>query len=325
MPAGEGRDQEISRLIGASGLKLSYSASRPWSSAYVAMFIDRGRMLHELHGVFRPLVASQTDAAQKLASLAHQIQSRSAPAGKWLQDALAVRDMLPQEIWLEHLRRMTEAGSPYAGHFGVTGEAYLRTLIYLSALLSAEDVGPMLTDYALKQCYVTRKGVGIRSEKLGNACLWSLAELPDGAGVPYLAQILARVKYPKIKARIDAKLNEAAQKVGIGRAELDEISVPTHGLDRDGSRRVAFAQGEAVFRVARNSATLEWFNDAGKPLKSPSKAMKDEKELFKEVQSDLRRSSTPIWRSSRSGSSSSICSLAAGPPTSGGHAISIIR
>src|SRR5262249_57734620 len=103
-----------------------------------------------------------------------------------------------------------------------------------------------------------------------------------------LARILARVKYPKIKARIDAKLNGVAKRAGIGRAELDEISVPTHGLDRDGSRRVAFAQGEAVFRVARNSATLDWFNDAGKRLKSPSQAMKDEKELFKEVQSDLK-------------------------------------
>ncbi len=112
--------------------------------------------------------------------------------------------------------------------------------------------------------------------------------MPDGAGVPYLARILARVKYPKVKAKIDAKLNEAAQKAGIGRAELDEISVPTHGLDRDGTRRVAFEQGAAVFRVARNCAALEWFNEAGKPLKSPSKAIKDEKELFKEVQSDLK-------------------------------------
>ena len=285
---GNGRDQEISRLIGASGLQLSYLLSRDWSSTYVAMFVDRGRMLHELRGAFRPLVLSQPDAVQKLASLAHQIEKRSAPSAKWMQDARAVRDMLPQEMWLDHLRRITEVGSPYAGHFGVTGEAYLRTVIYVSALLGAEDVGPMLTDYALKQCYVTRKGFGIRSEKLGNACLWSLAELPDGAGVPYLARILARVKYPKIKAKIDAKLNEAAQKAGIGRAELDEISVPTHGLDRNGTRRVAFEQGEAVFRVARNSATLEWFNEAGKQLKSPSKAMKDEKELFKEVQSDLK-------------------------------------
>ena len=196
--------------------------------------------------------------------------------------------MLTEEMCLDHLRRITGVATPIAGLYGAPGEAYLRTMIYLASLLRPEDVGPVLTDYALRQCYVTLKGVGMRSEKLGNACLWSLAELPDGAGVPYLARILARVKYPKIKAKIDAKLNEAAQKAGMGRAELDEVSVPTHGLDRDGTRSVAFEQGAAVFRVARNGATLEWFNEAGKPLKSPSKAIKDEKELFKEVQSDLK-------------------------------------
>src|SRR5262249_62149166 len=98
-----------------------------------------------------------------------------------------------------------------------------------------------------------------------------------------LARILARVKYPKIKARIDAKLNGVAKRAGIGRAELDEISVPTHGLDRDGTHRVAFAQGEAVFRVAGNSATLDWFNDAGKQLKSASQAGEEENVLFKGV------------------------------------------
>ena len=288
LPEGDGRDRDISRLIDASGLKLSYSSSRDWSSTFVSSFVGRGRMLHELRGAFGPLVLNQPDAVLKLASLTHQIENRSAPAAKWVQDARAAWDMLPPEMWLEHLRRIIEVARPYAGHFGVTGEAYLRTMIYLSAMLRAEDVGPMLTDYALKQCYVTRRGVGIRSEKLGNACVWSLAELPDGAGVPYLARILARVKYPKIKAKIDAKLNEAAQKAGIGRAELDEISVPTHGLDRDGTRRVAFAEGEAAFRVTRNGATLDWFNDVGKTMKSPTKAMKDDKELLKEVHADLK-------------------------------------
>jgi hypothetical protein len=64
--------------------------------------------------------------------------------------------------------------------------------------------------------------------------------------------------------------------------------VPTHGLDREGIRRVAFEKGEAVFRVACNSATLDWFNETGKRLKSPPKAMKDERELFNEVQAELK-------------------------------------
>jgi uncharacterized protein DUF4132 len=292
VPKGDGRRHEIRRLLGAAGIKFEEDEDDELFAdneldCYV-MSADHYRLLYELRGAFRPLVMSQPGAVAKLESLAHQIEKRSAPSAKWLTDARAIRDMLPEATWLDHVRRICGVGSSSAEYLGMPGEAYLRTMVYLSAMLPAEDVGPVLTDYALKQCYVTRKGTRIASEKLGNACLWSLAELPDGAGVPYLARILARVKYPKIKAKIDATLNEAAQKAGVGRADLDEISVPTHGLDRDGTRRVAFAQGEAVIRVARNSATLDWFNDAGKQLKSPSKAIKDEKELFKEVQSDLK-------------------------------------
>jgi hypothetical protein len=39
----------------------------------------------------------------------------------------------------------------------------------------------------------------MRNERLGNACLWALIHLPDGGGVPYLARLLSRVKYPKVK------------------------------------------------------------------------------------------------------------------------------
>jgi hypothetical protein len=293
VPGGDGRRQEIRRLVRAAGVKFEEDEEEDDEFAdnelyCTVMSADRYRLLHELRGAFRPLVMSQPDAVQKLESLAHQIEKRPAPSAKWLSDARAVRDILPDEMWLDHLRRICGVGSSTAEHRGMPGEPYLRTMIYVAGLLPAEDVGPVLTDYAVKQCYVTRKGTRIASEKLGNACVWSLAELPDGAGVPYLARVLARVKYPKIKAKIDAALNEAAQTAGIGRAELDEISVPTHGLDRDGSRRVAFAQGAAVFRVAGSGATLDWFNEAGKQLKSPSKAMKDQKELFKEIQSDLK-------------------------------------
>jgi len=282
LPAGD-RREEITRLISTAGLKLE--GHELW---YGMAFVARGHMFHELRGAFRPLMLGPPEIVQKLTSLTHQIEKRSAPSAKWLADARTVRDVLTEEMCLDHLRRITGVATPIAGLYGAPGEAYLRTMIYLASLLRPEDIGPVLTDYALRQCYVTLKGVGMRSEKLGNACVWALAELPDGAGVPFLARILARVKYPKVKAKIDAKLNEAAQKAGMGRAELDEVSVPTHGLDRDGTRNVAFEQGAAVFRVARNGAALEWFNEAGKPLKSPSKAIRDEKELFKEVQSDLK-------------------------------------
>ena len=94
-------------------------------------FVDRGRMLHELRGAFRPLVMGEPEAVQKLASLAHQIENRSAPSAKWLRDARAVRDMLPEQAWLDQLQRINAVSSPSSGIFGMPGEAYLRAVIYL--------------------------------------------------------------------------------------------------------------------------------------------------------------------------------------------------
>src|SRR5262249_55592377 len=160
-----GSRQEIRRLLGTAGVKFEEDEDDELFAdneldCYV-MSADHYRLLHELRGAFRPLVLSQPGAVAKLESLAHQIEKRPAPSAKWLGDARAVRDMLPQETWLDHVRRICGVGSSSAEHLGMPGEPYLRTMIYLSAMLPAEDVGPVLTDYAIKQCYVTRKGTRI--------------------------------------------------------------------------------------------------------------------------------------------------------------------
>lgn len=64
--------------------------------------------------------------------------------------------------------------------------------------------------------------------------------------------------------------------------------MPTHDLDRDGVIRVPVGGGEAVIRVlgARDVAT-EWLS-AGKPLKSPSVAMKADKEALKGVRDAVK-------------------------------------
>ena len=101
-------------------------------------------MLHELRAAFQPLVMGEPEAVQKLTILAHQIENRSAPSSKWLRDARAVLDMLPEQAWLDQLQRINAVKSPSSGIFGMPGEEYLRAMIYLSAMLPAEDVAPLL-------------------------------------------------------------------------------------------------------------------------------------------------------------------------------------
>ena len=269
---------------------LARARGLPWSTGkdawrgagivYAAAML--GADLKARFDAFAPFVTAHPEAARGLSRLAVELGDRSAPPARWLVEGRAALASIPAASRMALVRSLV--GTPSPKSFQRGNESHLRALLFLSADLDPAELGPLLTDYALKRCYVTLPGHGIRNEKLGNACLWVLAALPAGTGVPYLARILARTKYPKIKAKVDAKLNEAAAAAGIDRAMLDELTVPTHDLDRDGRCTVAVGDGTATLRVVDGrSAAVDWATAAGKPLRAPSVAMKADADALKAV------------------------------------------
>ncbi len=168
-------------------------------------------------------------------------------------------------------------------------------LVWMSADWPAEDVAKPLTDLALR-CFVSVPGHGIKFERLGNACLWTLSNLEGGGGAIALSRIAARVRYPKVKAKIDAALNKAADDAGLSRAELEEMVVPTHGFDQSNTVEIAVGDGAAVIAFEGPAKpVLSWRTGQGKTLKSPSKSMREAdgdavkaaKALVKEATADL--------------------------------------
>lgn len=291
--AGEPNSKIGPRIFAAmqeAGLPVRIAYNNPpsdfirWANDY----FEAALRAHEQREALRPFIAAHPHLGRELAALSDEIQRKTVPTAKWLAAARAFLAKVPQPVWVDVLRGVTAANAPGWSRHATSAELYLRTLIYFAAFLPADEVGPLLVHYALKKCYVTEPGIGIRSEKLGNACIWTLAALPDGSGVPYLARILARTKYPKIRKKIDAQLNAAATAAGVSRADLDEVTVPTHDLDTEGRRVVASENGTATLIVEGSSARIEWANAEGKPVKSATAAMKAEKALMKELQADLK-------------------------------------
>jgi hypothetical protein len=187
---------------------------------------------------------------------------------------------------------MTE--SPFPDN-GCWFDDRLKGLLWAAVLCAPSTMAPVLTRFAKDVCYQSVPGVGMNNEALGNACLVALVNMPDGAGVPYLARLLARVKYPNVKRRIEAALNEAAAKAGMTRAELDETSIQTHDLDTDGRAELAVGAGAALLAIdGTASVSLTWRTPAGKVSKSlpdalkPHKAeVKAAKARVKEIEADL--------------------------------------
>jgi Domain of unknown function (DUF4132) len=255
----------------------------------------------QLHAA-EPLVRRYPERAEPFHAVFASLENKSAPTQKWLAEAGAAAGLMRPEDLLTFLQRLIEAErcTP-AGP--AHNKVLLRGLIYLSSAWAPAVVGPMLTDLALRYCYQTAPNGGIRDEKLGNACVWALSHMPSGAGVPWLARVLARVKYPKFRARIDDALNEAAAACGMSRGELDELCVPGHGLDAAGKVTLEAGGGTVDLVVAGRKVSVEWRSEAGKPVKAPTTAMKADKAglqavktLAKEVEADLATQTLRLQR-----------------------------
>jgi hypothetical protein len=238
-------------------------------------------------------VPAEFHAAWKALHLrACELEGKSAPSDKWRKAARPSLASLNAEQRIVFLTTVLDILIP--GQRFPIGNLP-RAAIYLSADWPADTIGPILTRHAQKVCFDSVPGEGIRDERLGNACLWTLIHFPDGAGVPYLARLLSRVKYPKVKKRIEAALSEAAAKAGVTRGELDELSVPTHGLDANGAAETTVGEGAALLAISGTaSVAVTWRAPNGKVSQSVPAALKEHKDaiksvkaLAKEIEADL--------------------------------------
>jgi hypothetical protein len=279
------------------------------SRHFPAVVVDRMRKAAQVPAEFH--------AAWKALHLrAYELEGKSAPSDKWLKAARTALAGLSAEQRIAFLTTVLDILTP-AQKFPTDDLA--RALVYLAADWAPDAIGPILARHAQKTCFENVPGWGMRNERLGNACLWALIHMPDGGGVPYLARLLSRVKYPKVKKRIEAALDEAAAKAGITRGELDELSIPTHDLDARGTAEIGVGEGAAVLAISGTaSVEVTWRAANGKVSKSVPAALKAHKDAIKsvkarakEIEADLsaqpqrlqrfwlddRRWSAEVWRS----------------------------
>jgi hypothetical protein len=105
----------------------------------------------------------------------------------------------------------------------------LRGLIWCCSLFDDPEIARALGD-AGEACFKKISEWGVRSGKAGNACLYALGTMQGMHGVVHLQRLQQRVKYASAQRLIDSALTDAAQRAGLSRQELDDLSVATYGL-----------------------------------------------------------------------------------------------
>ncbi|HEX4792146.1 MAG TPA: DUF4132 domain-containing protein [Humisphaera sp.] len=129
-------------------------------------------------------------------------------------------------------------------------------------------------------------GVGPRAVKVGNGAVYALSEIATPQAVGQLAMLKVRVKFGSAQKEIEKAFDAAASALGLPRDQIEEMGVPSYGLEEVGLRREQFGDGiTAELRVDGRDVSLAWLRADGKPQKSvPASVKSNHKEELKELQ-----------------------------------------
>ncbi|MBC7808622.1 MAG: hypothetical protein H7145_21015 [Akkermansiaceae bacterium] len=91
-------------------------------------------------------------------------------------------------------------------------------------------------------CLAKVPGTGPWAVRAASAAVYALAESPDNPeAVPALARLKSKVTFRTTLTQIEKALETAAKRQGVTKDDLEDLSVPTYGLDSDGVGRKLFA------------------------------------------------------------------------------------
>jgi Domain of unknown function (DUF4132) len=151
----------------------------------------------------------------------------------------------------------------------------LKALVWLCAGRESAEVARALRALALS-AYRKVPQVGPRCVRVGNACVWALGNMPGTEGIGQLALLKVRVKFGTAQKGIEKALDTAAERAGLPREEIEEMSVPLYGLQVVGIRRERLGEFGAELAVTGTSATeLRWVRPDGKRQRSVPKPLKE--------------------------------------------------
>jgi hypothetical protein len=169
----------------------------------------------------------------------------------------------------------------------------LRGLIWCTSLADEDRLISHVGD-AAEICFKKIPNVGPRAPKIGNACLWALANQPSKAALAQLSRIKSKAKHASTRTTLEKALTIASEKTGMSAPDLEELGVPSYGFQKIGESRLTFEEGAALLQITdRLAVELSWVDKNGKSKKSIPAAISarapTEIEAIKRTEKELKK------------------------------------
>ena len=233
-----------------------------------------------------------------------QLAIGARPASKWLKTGLALLDAVGSEAfvswvtaWL--LRSNEGRVRPTISTSWEDAEERLRvhevnaTVLRGLLWLCPTVARPELIRAMGKVCFSAfRKvpGLGSRAAKVGNAGLHALGQIDDPLALGQLALLRNRVKLSSAQKAIEKAFALTAERSGLSRDELEEMSVPGYGLTDVGVGEERIGGFNARLAVTGTHSTeLTWIKPDGQVQRSvPMKIKTAHAEELKDLEAAAR-------------------------------------
>ncbi|MBX3442216.1 MAG: DUF4132 domain-containing protein [Planctomyces sp.] len=227
--------------------------------------------------------------------------SAARPSKRWQKTAARLAAALPVDWttrivgWLANFDTPStapdQAGNPWALH--PWNVETLRGLVWTLAQTQDDEVARALGRLA-SSSFRKRPQFGMRSVKLGNACVWALGEIGSRAALAQLAYLKVRLRFAAAQKEVDKALNGVAERLGVPREDIEELAVPGFGMTEVGRLIEPLGDFTAELTVAPpGRADIVWRTPAGKVQKSVPAAVRtghaDELKELKATARDIAR------------------------------------
>jgi hypothetical protein len=202
--------------------------------------------------------------------------SGSAPSGKWLKTTTALVEAVTWPAFKNAILRWfplvnqprTNLPPPTQWYVSDPAELdvddadILKGLVWLCSQQDDPEITHALFGLALST-YKKLPGRGPRCPKVGNACVWALGNMPGTLGIAQLAILKVRIKGASVQNAIEKALTAAANRTGLLPEEIEEMSVPSYGLEEVGTSTIQLGDCKAEILVTGSDVELRWWRPDG--------------------------------------------------------------
>lgn len=278
----EGRNKFVTRLEAAL-----YPEEADHTSA-----LPKGRWGQEVETWMAGLPSKERDAWSALLIHAAAAGAKSKPSKKWLADAKPLLSVVKKNLVLLQLKEWLEDLKPDPQLFDDSLDV-LKGMIWSAVHLDHDQSAFAIGRFA-EVCFTKVPGMGPRSQKLGNACLLTLAsQAPSGGAVAELVRLKRKIKYSSVRELIEMRLLEAADASGFSLDDLEQQALPDFGLGIDGRVTTQIGDATAILELDDDGASLSWLGRDAKPRKSvPASVKRDHADMLKELKRKAKDIST---------------------------------